>query len=85
MAIKFTGSGTINGGIIDAGFTIQQVFATTLTVNPSGITTVISFSAKWFGAMGDNTADDALSLQSQLIASLRILAVVLTFYSSREV
>jgi hypothetical protein len=61
---KFTGSGTINGGIIDAGYD-QQIFASTLTVNPSGIASD-KFSAKWFGALGDNTADDTLSLQKSI-------------------
>src|SRR6478672_8086426 len=43
---KFTGSGTVNGGIIQAS-NHTQIFDTSLTVNPRAVEQY--FSAKWFG------------------------------------
>jgi hypothetical protein len=43
-----TGTGTVNGGIIDAGYR-QQIFDTDITVNPSGTTTSM-WSVMWYGA-----------------------------------
>lgn len=45
---KIMGTGTINGGIIKASY-LQQIFDTTLTVNPEGMYS-INFSLRWFGA-----------------------------------
>jgi hypothetical protein len=45
---RINGTGTINGGIIDAALT-QWIFDTSLTVNPAG-TYGRDFSACWFGA-----------------------------------
>jgi hypothetical protein len=56
------GKGTISGGIIDAGYQ-QCIFDTTLTVNPSGVNQY--FSAKWFGAKGNNT-DDYAAIQKSI-------------------
>lgn len=45
---KITGSGTINGGIIDAS-PLQHIFSTDLSVNPES-TLFGWFSGRWFGA-----------------------------------
>jgi len=44
---KISGTGTINGGIIQAAYN-QFIFDTTITVNPSSLYDGI-FSARWFG------------------------------------
>ena len=49
-----TGTGTINGGNIDADYQ-SQIFDTTLNVNPRSVNQY--FSVKWFGAKGNNTDD----------------------------
>jgi len=55
------GTGTINGGIIDAGDN-QQIFMPSLTVNP--LSTVSErCSVKWFGAKGDDSVDDSAAIQ----------------------
>jgi hypothetical protein len=58
---RITGNGTINGGIIDAGYQ-QHIFDTSVTVNPAGVNQY--FSAKWFGAKGNNKDDYAAIQQS---------------------
>ncbi|MBX3242590.1 MAG: hypothetical protein KIT80_05570 [Chitinophagaceae bacterium] len=52
---SITGSGTVNGGIIEADYH-QQIFDTALTVNPQEKDSV--FSVKWYGAKGDGVTDD---------------------------
>ncbi len=59
---KFTGKGTINGGIIEANYH-SNIFDTTLTVNPKAVNQY--FSVKWFGAKGNNT-DDYTSIQRSI-------------------
>ena len=59
---KLGGSGTINGGNIDADYQ-SQVFDTTLTVNPASVNEY--FSVKWFGATGNNT-DDYAAIQKAI-------------------
>ena len=51
---KITGSGTLNGGIIDADYQ-TQIFDTTININPRSVNQY--FSVKWFGAKGNNTDD----------------------------
>ena len=57
-----TGSGTINGGNIDADYQ-DQIFDTALNVNPKSINQY--FSVKWFGAKGNNT-DDYAAIQKTI-------------------
>lgn len=64
---KLSGSGTINGGIIDAGY-LQQIFDTSLTVNPEAVNGY--FSVKWFGAKGKNT-DDYAAIQQAINTCIR--------------
>ena len=62
-----TGKGTINGGIIDAGYQ-QKIFDTSLTVNPESVNQY--FSVKWFGAKGDNL-DDYAAIQKSINTCLK--------------
>ncbi len=59
---KFSGKGTINGGIIEANFH-ANIFDTTLTVNPKIVDQY--FSVAWFGAKGNNT-DDYTAIQKSI-------------------
>ena len=59
---KFSGRGTINGGIVEANYH-AQIFDTTLTVNPKTVDQY--FSVKWFGAMGNNN-DDHSAIQRSI-------------------
>ncbi len=60
---KITGKGQIKGGIIEANYH-QQIFDTTLTVNPKAVNGY--FSVKWFGAVGNNTIDDYNAIQKSI-------------------
>lgn len=51
-----SGTGTINGGIIQASY-LSNLFDTTLTVRPSGMYN-INFSARWMGAAPSRSARD---------------------------
>ncbi|MEO8770582.1 MAG: hypothetical protein ABI402_10870 [Ferruginibacter sp.] len=62
-----TGKGTINGGIIDAGYQ-QKIFDTSLTVNPEAVNQY--FSVKWFVAKGDNV-DDYAAIQKSINTCLK--------------
>ena len=64
---RLTGSGTINGGDITAGYQ-NQIFDTTLTVNPRSVNEY--FSVKWFGAKG-NTGDDYNAIQKAITTCIR--------------
>lgn len=59
---KIKGSGTINGGHINADYQ-QQIFDTSLTVNPQTVNQY--FSVKWFGAKGNNK-DDYSAIQKSI-------------------
>lgn len=59
---KLKGNGIINGGDYDADYQ-QQIFDTSLTVNPRSVNQY--FSVKWFGAKGNNT-DDYSSIQKSI-------------------
>jgi hypothetical protein len=61
---RLTGTAIITGGIIDAPLD-ANIFATTLTVNPEGVSNSY-LSAKWFGALGNGIADDYDSLQKAI-------------------
>jgi hypothetical protein len=65
---KITGHGTINGGIIEAGYQ-SNIFDTTLTVNPKAVGQY--FSVKWFGAVGTRTADDYNAIQKSITTCLK--------------
>lgn len=70
---RITGTCTLSGGIINADKT-QQIFATTVTVVPSGSTSGF-FSVKWYGAVGNDVADDTVPMQKSIdacIASAKI-------------
>ncbi|MCP9750715.1 glycoside hydrolase family 55 protein [Ferruginibacter sp. HRS2-29] len=64
---RLTGKGTIEGGIIDAGYQ-QFIFDTTLTINPQAVNGY--FSAKWFGAKGSGT-DDHAAIQKSINTCIR--------------
>ncbi|HEY5462427.1 MAG TPA: hypothetical protein VIJ95_04160 [Hanamia sp.] len=59
---QLKGSGTINGGNYDADYQ-QQIFDTSLTVNPRSVNQY--FSVKWYGAKGNNT-DDYAAIQKSI-------------------
>lgn len=61
---KLIGSGTINGGIINADFN-KQIFATTLTLNPQSVSNIY-FSVKWYGAKGDDSTADEVPIQKSV-------------------
>jgi hypothetical protein len=62
---RLTGTATITGGIIDAPFD-ANIFATTLTVNPEGVSNRY-FSAQWFGAK-IGTLSAAADIQQNTVA-----------------
>ncbi|MDQ6756361.1 MAG: hypothetical protein M3004_05455 [Bacteroidota bacterium] len=59
---KFSGKGTINGGIIEANY-LANIFDSNLTVNPKAVNRY--FSVNWFGATGNNT-DDYSAIQKSI-------------------
>jgi hypothetical protein len=61
---RFIGTGTITGGTIVASLD-ANLFATTLTLTNVGTQDGI-FGAKWFGALGNGSADDYASLQKAI-------------------
>jgi len=63
---KFSGKGTINGGIIEAN-SHANIFDTTLMVNPKGVDQY--FSVAWFGATGNN-ANDQTAIQKSINACI---------------
>lgn len=65
---RITGSGTINGGIIDAS-PFQHIFATTLTVNPEG-TKNGWFSGCWFGA-NTSAVDNQPAIQKAIDTAIK--------------
>jgi hypothetical protein len=64
---RFSGKGTINGGILEANYQ-AWIFDTTLTVNPKS--THQYFSVKWFGAAGNNT-DDHAAIQKSISTCIK--------------
>ena len=64
---KISGTGTVNGGSIDADYS-SQIFDTTLTINPRSVNQY--FSVKWFGANGNNT-DDYVAIQKAINTCIR--------------
>ena len=62
-----TGTGTINGGNIDADYQ-DQIFDLALNINPRSVNQY--FSVKWFGAKGDN-GDDYTSIQKTINTCIR--------------
>ncbi|MEO6670123.1 MAG: hypothetical protein ABIN36_11645 [Ferruginibacter sp.] len=75
-----SGNGTINGGIIDAGYQ-QKIFDSSLTVNPEAVNQY--FSVKWFGAKGDNVDDYAAiqkSINTCLKNGIRTVYIPLGYY-----
>ncbi len=59
---KLKGRGIVNGGNYDADYQ-QQIFDTSLTINPRSVNRY--FSVKWYGAKGNN-ADDYSSIQKAI-------------------
>src|ERR1035437_808404 len=62
---KISGTGTINGGIIEANHHFQ-IFDTSLTVNPTKTSDSI-FSVKWYGA-GNSGRDDIIAITKAIQA-----------------
>lgn len=61
---RLVGTGTISGGSIDASFQ-SNIFATTLTVNPSSVA-YGKWSVKWFGATGNGITNDYVAIQKSI-------------------
>ncbi|MEO9147682.1 MAG: glycosyl hydrolase family 28-related protein [Ginsengibacter sp.] len=59
---RLKGTGIINGGSFNADYQ-QQIFDTSLTVNPRSVNQY--FSVKWFGAKGNNS-DDYAAIQKSI-------------------
>ncbi len=59
-----SGSGTLNGGIIDASHNIQ-IFSPNFTINPDAVTNQ-TVSSVWFGDTGNNTANDQIAIQKAI-------------------
>lgn len=59
---KLKGNGTVNGGNYDEDYQ-QQIFDTSLTVNPRSVNQY--FSVKWYGAKGNNS-DDYTAIQKSI-------------------
>jgi Pectate lyase superfamily protein len=76
---QLKGTGTINGGNIDAGYQ-SQLFDTSLTINPRTVNQY--FSVKWFGAKGNNT-DDYAAIQKAINTCIRNNIHTLYFPSGR--
>ncbi|MGN6532102.1 MAG: glycosyl hydrolase family 28-related protein [Ginsengibacter sp.] len=64
---KLKGNGIVNGGDYEAGYQ-QQIFDTSLTVNPHSVNQY--FSVKWYGAKGKNT-DDYTAIQKSINACIK--------------
>ncbi|GGA85224.1 hypothetical protein [Puia dinghuensis] len=59
-----TGSGTLNGGFINAPYD-AKIWDTTLLVKPQG-TTGKYYSLRWSGAIGDGATDDWAAMQNDI-------------------
>ncbi len=66
---RLTGTGTINGGIIDASLQ-SWIFDDSITVNPRAAAQGW-FSVKWFGATGDNSTNDQPDMQRAINTCIR--------------
>jgi len=73
------GRGVVNGGDYDAGYQ-QQLFDTSLTVNPRSVNQY--FSVKWFGAKGINK-DDYAPIQKSINTCVKNNIHVLYFPGGR--
>jgi len=63
-----TGSGTVNGGIIDGNFR-SKIFDITLTIVPEALVQG-KWSVRWFGALGNNSQDDQPSIQKTIDSAI---------------
>lgn len=58
---RITGTGSVSGGIIDAG-DLTECFASTISLTPAG-STKRYYSARWFGVKGDGVTSDNGAIQ----------------------
>ena len=63
-----SGSGTINGGIIEGNYQ-SHLFDSTLKINPESLNQY--FSAKWYGATGNGNKDDYKAIQTSINTCIR--------------
>lgn len=75
---RLIGSGTVNGGIINADYQ-KSIFDITLTVNPAGVSNKY-FSGKWFGATGTGSTNDHPAIQTAIYTVIRNRSKVKTVF-----
>lgn len=75
---NISGTGTINGGIIEAGYRLN-IFGSGLTVNPAGSSSEY-ISVMWFGAVGDASTNDSPAIQRAIDCTVRSRATINTVY-----
>jgi hypothetical protein len=79
---KFTGTATISGATIDAGYS-YQIFDTTITLANCKVTGNL-FSAKWYGATGNGIANDQPAIQKAGDTIISNATLPRTLYFSLE-
>ncbi len=75
---KLSGTGTLNGGIIDADHQFH-IFDIDLTVNPEAVRDD-KFSVRWYGAKGNGSSPDHTFIQRSIDLVIRSLGVLKTVW-----